>query len=130
MYQDVLFYDGECGFCNKIVSFILKNEKNNKLKFAALQSQYATEVLSNYCTQSDYLDSFKIKTDTAVLEKGRAFFYLVRYYLKPRFYPLLVFNILPLFLINKVYDVIAKNRMFLGQNSCFLPNSEQKLRFL
>ena len=36
--QPILLFDGECGFCNKSIQFILKHESKPKLKFAALQS--------------------------------------------------------------------------------------------
>ena len=37
----IFFYDGECGFCNATVSFLLDNTEAHQLAFCALQSDFA-----------------------------------------------------------------------------------------
>jgi predicted DCC family thiol-disulfide oxidoreductase YuxK len=34
----IVFYDGECGFCNRTVAFVLKKQKGNAIYFTALQT--------------------------------------------------------------------------------------------
>ena len=38
----IVFYDGDCGLCNRVVQFILRNERNQKLVFCALQSEFGS----------------------------------------------------------------------------------------
>lgn len=37
----ILFYDGDCVFCNASVQFALKHRKKNSIYFSALQSELA-----------------------------------------------------------------------------------------
>ena len=41
----VVLYDGVCGLCNRWVRFILRHDKDDKFRFAALQSEFAQNVL-------------------------------------------------------------------------------------
>jgi predicted DCC family thiol-disulfide oxidoreductase YuxK len=41
----ILLYDGVCGLCNRMVQFILKRDAQDRFRFAALQSQFARELL-------------------------------------------------------------------------------------
>ena len=128
--QSILFYDGDCGFCNQVVSIVLNHEANHELLFSALQSDFAREQLPNYVNKKDYLDSFKIKSGTQVFEKSKAFFFLIRYHLKWYWKPLLIFNLFPLSIVDKVYDLIANNRQRIMRGKCYVPTKEQRVRFM
>ena len=39
----ILFYDGDCGFCNKSVQFVLKYENRSEIYFSALQSDFSRD---------------------------------------------------------------------------------------
>ena len=39
--QDILFYDGYCGFCNRMVLFVLERDKSLHFKFAPLKGKTA-----------------------------------------------------------------------------------------
>ena len=39
--EAIIFYDGECGFCNRWVVFVLRHDLDGKFQFAALNSQTA-----------------------------------------------------------------------------------------
>ncbi len=40
-----LFYDGDCGFCNFWVHWILKNDSKDQFLFASLQGKFGQEFL-------------------------------------------------------------------------------------
>ncbi len=44
--QPVLFYDGECGLCNAVVRFLIREDSAARLRFAPLQSAVAQDYLS------------------------------------------------------------------------------------
>jgi predicted DCC family thiol-disulfide oxidoreductase YuxK len=44
--NQVVFYDGVCGLCNRLVRFILKHDTRSYFRFASLQSDYATRILN------------------------------------------------------------------------------------
>ena len=41
----IVFYDGECGLCDRVVSFLTARDKKQRLRFAALQSETARALL-------------------------------------------------------------------------------------
>ncbi len=43
--QPVLFYDGQCGLCNRVVRLLLRTDRAGRLKFAPLQSAPAQAYL-------------------------------------------------------------------------------------
>jgi len=66
----VIFYDGECGFCNSTVQFIL-NKKKRPFNFAALQSTFANRTLEkvNISIQMDTIYLLKCIVDHPQLFK-------------------------------------------------------------
>ncbi len=43
MSDHIIFFDGECGFCNESVQFVLKRDKDKQFLFAPLQGETAKE---------------------------------------------------------------------------------------
>src|SRR5690349_1647549 len=63
-FDQVLLYDGLCGFCNKTVQTILQHDRRGTMRFAALQSAYGEAVLARRPELQD--------VDSVVLvERGR-----------------------------------------------------------
>jgi predicted DCC family thiol-disulfide oxidoreductase YuxK len=46
----VLLYDGVCGFCHGAVQFILRVDRRGELRFAALDSPFARDVVARHPT--------------------------------------------------------------------------------
>ena len=44
----IILYDGVCGLCNSLVQFLLKRDKQGRLRFASLQSDFAAKVLQRH----------------------------------------------------------------------------------
>lgn len=128
--QPILLFDGECGFCNRSVQFLLAREKNKQLHFAPLQSD-AGQQLIDYFEIDKKTDSIILIRDHAAYIKSCAALRLTRY-MKGLWPLLIVFIIVPPFLRNAVYDFIAKRRMrwFGRVESCALLKQEDRSRFL
>ena len=128
--QPILLFDGECGFCNRSVQFLLAREKNKKLHFAPLQSE-AGVALRTYFEIDGNTDSIILIRDHAAYIKSCAALRLTPY-MKGLWPLMMVFIIIPPFLRNLVYDFIAKRRMrwFGRVESCALLKNEDKNRFL
>jgi predicted DCC family thiol-disulfide oxidoreductase YuxK len=62
--QNIILFDGICNMCNNTVDFLIKIDKNKKLKFASLQSDFAKEKLQeiNFTTAINSL--IFVKNDT------------------------------------------------------------------
>lgn len=125
----VVFYDGACGLCSRSVLFLLRNEKDDSLRFCALQSETARKFfLENNLTIQTF-DTIVIWDGTRFFFKSTAVLRLIPY-LKPPYFWLKIAWIFPRFLRDFVYDVVANNRKKFFKNTCALPTVEMKNRFL
>lgn len=124
----ILFFDGDCGFCNKSVQFILKHEKKQLLKFVSLQSPYAQDFFKKRKLPSPDLSTFYFFDGTHLFERSTAALKVVPY-LKWYCKPMLVGWIVPKKLRDSLYNFIAKRRTKLAKGFCLIPTQEQKNRF-
>jgi predicted DCC family thiol-disulfide oxidoreductase YuxK len=127
----IILFDGVCNLCNGAVVFIIKRDKKNVFKFAALQSEIGQELTSKFKIDTSKVDSIILIDGEKHYEKSTAALRIARELSGG--YPLLYgFMVLPGFLRNAVYDYIARNRYkwFGKKESCMIPTPELKSRFL
>ncbi len=119
----VIFYDGNCGFCNSTVQFILQKRKK-EFYFVPLQSNLGKELLETYNTTIS-MDTIYLLKDNKVYDKSSA---ALKIALGLRgIYPLLyIFYFLPKFLRDPFYNFIAKRRHRIRNNFCLIPRSEDQ----
>src|SRR5262245_39830747 len=53
----VVFYDGVCGLCNRLVIFLLRRDRRGALRFATLQGNLARQSLPKHGLDPGDLDS-------------------------------------------------------------------------
>lgn len=124
-----MFYDGECGVCNRSVQFILKHEKAPTINFIALQSKIAEQFFEeNNFSQPD-LSTFYFYESNYLFDKSEAAFRVLGH-LKWYLYPIYIFKLIPICQRNQLYDWVARNRKKILKPYCFLPNKEQLHRFM
>ncbi len=128
--QPILLFDGECGFCNKSVQFFLLREKRKTMNFIPLQSPSGI-ALRKYFEIADDVDSIILIKEYSAYIKSCAALRLTLY-MKGAWPMMSAFLIIPPFLRNMVYALIAKNRMrFFGKvESCSLIPLEDRKRIL
>ncbi len=127
----IILFDGVCNLCNGAVTYIIKRDKKNVFKFAALQSEIGQELISKFNIDTEKVDSIILIDGEKHYEKSSAALHIAKNLSGA--YPLLFgFMILPKFIRNSVYDYIAKNRYkwFGKKESCMIPTAELKARFL
>ncbi len=128
----ILFFDGVCGLCDRLVQFVLRRDRRARFRFAALQSAVATQTLGHFGKDPEDLDTVYVLTDDErLLQKGRAIFYVLAQLGLP-WSMLCLFSILPTVVIDWFYDRVAKNRyrIFGKRESCRLPAGDERARFL
>ena len=126
--KSVVFFDANCLLCSRFIKLVLKSEKGG-LFYSGFDSRLANEILPS---------KMRVQPSTVVysnhgklLFKSEAIFSILRELRFP--WPLLrIFRVLPTALNDSIYDFIAKNRIswFGRSETCFLPNQEQKARFI
>ncbi|MBA2610704.1 MAG: DUF393 domain-containing protein [Bacteroidetes bacterium] len=128
--QPILLFDGECGFCNKSLQYFLRHEKNKSMHFAPLGSNVGKE-LKAYFEIEEKTDSVILIRDHSAYIKSCAALRLMPY-MKGLWPLMIVFVVVPPFIRNWVYDLIAKRRMkFFGRvDNCANLPKEDRERFL
>ena len=131
MQQQVILFDGVCNFCSFWVNFVIKRDKKDKFRFAALQSETGEKYLKKFglnITDPDTFvlidgENYFIKS-TAALKVARE----LKSWLKIS-YPLIF---LPISFRDFLYDLIAKNRykIFGKKDVCRIPTAEEKKKFI
>lgn len=129
--NDVILFDGVCNLCNGAITFIIKRDKKNHYRFAALESDIGKMYLKKH-----NIDPLKI--DSIILIRGERAFIKASAALRiaqkmSGLWPLLyVFIIIPRFISNGVYDYIARNRYqwFGKEESCMIPTPALREKFL
>ncbi len=127
----LILFDGVCNLCNSSVQYVIKHDPHRLFRFASLQSAFAQKILSDYHLPSNEYNSFILFNDNKIYTRSTAAL-LVAKKLKGFIKSLYVFIIVPKFIRDAVYNIIAKNRYkwFGKKQVCWLPSPELKSLFL
>ena len=130
--KELILFDGVCNLCNTSVQLVIKNDKNNIFLFAPLQGQTAKDIISKYNIDTSKVDSILLY----IPEKGLFLKSTAAMKIASRlgfaWNLLSLFLIIPAFIRNWIYDLIAKNRYkwFGKKEACMFPTKELKSKFL
>ena len=128
MKKDIIIYDGVCKMCNAFFRWVHKNDKNDIFMFTNFQSDYTTNKM-DILKDSDSIAV--ILADGSVLRKINAIKHILNQ-TKKLIILNLILKIVPNFISNFFYDVIAKTRytVFGKYNNCPILDKKYKSKFL
>lgn len=127
--KHIILFDGECNFCSFWVKYVIKRDKKDLFRFASLQSKTGKKLLKQYNLELDLSTVVLIKNNAAKT-KSTAALYIFKD-LGGAFSLGIVFIIVPKFIRDFCYDIIAKNRRKILKNeSCLFPDATVKAKFL
>ena len=127
----IILFDGLCNLCNGSVNFILKRDKSKKYKFASLQSSIGIELTKKYNIDTNIDDSIVlIKNDKVFIKSSAVLEILKDMPIEWRIFRIGI--ILPKFVRDWMYDIIAKHRykIFGKKDECPIPHQDVQDRFL
>ena len=127
--ENILFFDGKCNLCNSFVDFLVRRNRDSKLKIASLQGKTALRLLPRYHVQN--LNSVVLYKKGVILDQSNAALEAIML-LSPKWKFLWLFYIFPKFVRNFIYQLIAKNRykLFGRKQTCRLPTQKEKAYLL
>jgi len=130
-HDNVLLFDGLCNLCNGSVNFILKRDEACKYKFASLQSEIGIELAKKYNIDTNIVDSIVLIRDDKVFIKSSAILEVLKD-LPIGWRLFRIGIILPKFVRDWLYDIIAKHRykIFGKKDECPTPSKDVQDRFL
>jgi predicted DCC family thiol-disulfide oxidoreductase YuxK len=127
----VILFDGVCNLCNGTVQFILKRDKEQKFKFASIQGDFGQSTLSRFGLPKTTFNSFILLEGDRIYTHSagalRIFLHLGGIWKM-----LYAFILIPRFIRDGVYDLIARNRYkwFGKRDLCYLPALNVQDRFI
>jgi len=133
----IVLYDGVCGLCNRLVQFLLKHDREGRLRFASLQSDLAAKVLGRHGFDPKDLDTVHVvenyeQPDERVSQRSDAILLAGRELGGFWGASSSIAKVVPRPLRDLVYKLVATNRyrMFGKFDTCMLPDPNQRSRFL
>ncbi|WP_102691750.1 thiol-disulfide oxidoreductase DCC family protein [Rummeliibacillus pycnus] len=127
--NSILFYDGDCGFCQRSVQFVLKHEREPVFNFAPLQGKVATKLLPVNLTQN--LDTIVVYQEGKMLTESSAILFIAKNLNFPYLF-LIIFKVIPTPIRDYFYRIISRNRykFTYSRNICKIPKENVRKRFL
>ena len=126
-----IIYDGNCGFCNKTVMFIAKNDKNNTFKFISSLSKFGKKLLLKHNIKGlEKATIILLDDENEIYIKSIA---IRNVLLKIPSYKIIgyLMFLFPKKISDYVYDLVSKNRkLIIKNNVCEIPNSEIRKKFI
>ena len=134
--QTLVLYDGVCGLCNRLVSFLLRHDRRDQFRFAPLQSELAQTLLRRYGLDPNDFDTVVVLADfgqpaeRALTRSQAALWAVSRVGGIWRLFA--IAKLIPLSLREGLYRFIARRRyrIFGKYDQCPLPRPEDRGKFL
>jgi predicted DCC family thiol-disulfide oxidoreductase YuxK len=133
----IVLYDGICGLCSRLNQFVLKRDRQDRFRFASLQSRFAAQVLQRHGINPDRMDTVYVvlayqRRDESLVAKGDALVLILRHL--GRMWAVLggLLRLLPRGLRNRLYELLATNRyrLFGKYEVCWRPAVEYQNKFI
>ncbi len=131
MHHHIIFYDGYCGLCNASIKLLLHIDKHKIFRYASLQSAFATNTLQPLGINNTNINTFLFYSNGNIYSRSGAVLLIIKKLNMP--YKLLyVFNIFPSFMLDFLYNIVAKNRYRIWgkKNTCIIPNKKYQSFFI
>ncbi|BBM82588.1 thiol-disulfide oxidoreductase DCC family protein [Candidatus Uabimicrobium amorphum] len=129
--KPILLFDGVCNFCDGTVNFIIDRDPHKNIRFAALQSESGQQLLKKFSLDTENFDSLVVVHKGRYFKKTSAVWRVVRW-MKFPWNLLSIFIVIPPFIGNFFYDIVARNRYkwFGKLEYCRMPTPDIQERFL
>ena len=136
MTNPIVLYDGVCGLCNQLVQFLLKRDKHDQLRYASLQSDFASKIMVRHGLNPNDLDTVCVvlnfeETDERVLTRSNAILHVIKS-LGGIWKVAALGKIVPRPIRDLFYELVARNRyrVFGKYETCMLPEPRHRAKFL
>jgi predicted DCC family thiol-disulfide oxidoreductase YuxK len=133
----VYLYDGVCALCNRAVRFLLRHDRRERFRFAALQGAFARDALARHGERADDLDTFWVVRDAGteretLLSRSRAVLFAGSELGLPWSALSALGRLVPRPVFDAAYDALARSRyrVFGRYDRCVLAAPGHERRFL
>jgi predicted DCC family thiol-disulfide oxidoreductase YuxK len=129
--KPVILYDGVCNFCNAVVNFVIKHDREKLFLFSPIQSREARMLLRSNNEPFAGLKTVYVVHGGKVFKRSQAAFEIFRLLGYP-WKAVSAFGVLPVSFTDMLYKFVARNRYkwFGKSNEVVKPDEKVKERFL
>ena len=127
--KTIVFIDDDCIFCNYWGNFILKNDQSNSILISPSNSSIYNELQNKYNLLPNPKETIILLHNNDIFEKSNAVIKIARLMKNWQSF-LIIGYIIPRFVRDLIYDVIAKNRKSLMTDSCVIDEIKQKDKYI
>lgn len=130
--KKIILFDGVCNLCNGSVQFVIKRDKKDRFRYAALQSEVGQQLVQERHIDTKEVDSIiLIEPGVAYFTKSDAALEIAKD-LGGVWRLMALFHWFPRSIRNFVYDFVARNRYkwFGKKEACMVPTPELQAKFL
>jgi predicted DCC family thiol-disulfide oxidoreductase YuxK len=129
-HNRIILFDGACNLCSGFMRFVYKYDSKKYFKFAWIQEEKGKEILEWLGLPTDEYATIILIKNGQAFYKSNAFLKIVRYLRFP--WPVLNIGIIiPIFIRDWIYDMVARNRyrLFGKKDHCLVPTGDLLGRF-
>ena len=128
--KKIIFYDGLCAMCNRFIRILITLDKKEKFLLAPLKGKNGKILKEEFSKELQGIDSV-IFYNKKVFTKSSAVINILNE-LGGAYKLAYIFNIIPTFISDSIYDYIARNRFqwFGKLDKCPMPEKKNISRFL
>jgi predicted DCC family thiol-disulfide oxidoreductase YuxK len=129
--ESIILFDGVCNLCNRSVQFIIRRDKKNRFRFAAIQGKTGQSLMQQFQLTQNEINSFLLIEGQKIYTRSTAALRVFRQ-LGGLWSILYVFIIVPPFIRDVIYNWVARNRYkwYGKRDACMIPSDELKSKFL
>ncbi|HLP73624.1 MAG TPA: thiol-disulfide oxidoreductase DCC family protein [Bacteroidales bacterium] len=129
--EKIILFDGICNLCNGLVKFIIRHDNKGEIRFAQLQSSFGEEFMKGHGLDPGDRNSVIYISGEQYFLRSAAILRILKD-MGGGWRLLNGFIIVPRFIRDAVYDLVAKYRyrIFGKKESCMVPTPEIRERFL
>lgn len=129
--ERVVLFDGVCSLCSAWTRFLIQRDPAGKFKLCSIQSPQGRDILSWAGVPLESINTMVYVADGRAVLRSSAFLLVMRDLGFP-WALLSIFRIVPAFIRDFFYGLIAENRYSLfGQtHQCMMPAPEDRKRFI
>ena len=131
MKQKIILFDGVCNFCDATINFVIERDPKGVFQYASLQSTEGEKLLTKFGLDTQNYDSFVLVEGDHFYTKSSAALQVAKELVG--LWPILyIFIVIPKFIRDGVYSLIARNRYkwFGKKEECMIPSPEVRKRFI
>ena len=129
--KGIVLFDGVCNFCNSSVNLMIRKDNTDYFRFLPLQSEKGKKIVEQFHLDPENLQTVILLENGKIYTRSTAALRIARK-LKGGWKLFYGFVIVPTFIRDFFYNVIAKNRYrWWGQKeSCMVPTPDVRKKFL